>query len=92
MAVVETEQPAALYQSGGSPFMDEEPTIEHNVPIPEEEHATGITHLLRQMKIGDSIVVNYSKSQGIASIAQRLGYKTTRRKVRPGWYRIWRTE
>lgn len=72
--------------------MDESPEIEHGIPIPEEEHVTGITALLKQMEIGDSIVVNYSKSQGIASIAQRLGFKTTRRKVKPGWYRIWRIE
>ena len=65
--------------------------IEHNIPIPEEQQQ-GLTATLQQMEIGDSVLVNYSKSQGIASIAQRLGYKTTRRKVKDGWYRIWRIE
>jgi hypothetical protein len=72
--------------------MSDEPIIEHGVPLPEESQATGITGTLRQMEIGDSIVVNYSKSQGIASIAQRIGIKITRRKIKDGWYRIWRIE
>lgn len=72
--------------------MKDEPEIEHGIPIPEEKHATGITHIIAQMEIGDSIVVNYAKAQGIASIAQRQGMKTTKRKIKAGWYRIWRTE
>jgi len=71
---------------------DDEPQIEHGIPIPEEKHATGITHIISQMEIGDSIVVNYTKAQGIASIAQRIGYKTTKRKIKDGWYRVWRIE
>lgn len=71
---------------------DNLPIIEKDIPIPEESKAKGITHILQLMEIGDSILVNYSKSQGIASIAQRLNIKTTRRKVKDGWYRIWRIE
>ena len=73
--------------------MDDEPIIiEHDIPIPERAYRrSGLTQKLREMEIGDSIVVSYGRSNAIPSIAQRLGIHTTREKIGLNRWRVWRT-
>ena len=60
--------------------------IEKNVPIPPKA-GHGISEILRQMEIGDSVVCpDFKATNAFAIAAKRQGRKITRRGLR-----IWRT-
>jgi hypothetical protein len=66
--------------------------IDTNIPIPAHKSRSGITNTLRKMAIGHSILLPHTQAPAIASIAQRIGIKTLRRRQPDGQYRIWRIE
>jgi len=64
-------------------------TIEKNVPIPAPRSA-GFSGVLRQMQIGDSVLLGKVKPGSIVSLAQQAGVKVTQRKQDDGAIRVWR--
>lgn len=68
--------------------MNEEITIEKNVPIPENKQ-TGFTKALHKLKVGDSFVVPHWVANS-CTLANHIGIKIMTRKCPEGGYRIWR--
>lgn len=65
--------------------------IEHGVPIPERAptEASVIADAARAMKVGDSIVVPYSRNSFVSLMTKTTGFKFTQRKESK-MLRIWR--
>lgn len=61
--------------------------IEKNIPIPIGK-VSGLTSLMRKMKVGDSVAV--PASAGVYTQAMLAGIKVTTRKEAAGGVRIWR--
>lgn len=63
--------------------------IEHNVPIPPRKGISLVADAARSMKIGDSIVMPYSRKPVAGNMEKVTGFKFTQRRE-GGNLRIWR--
>lgn len=67
--------------------------IESNIPIPERKSGSdGILSLMRQMKVGDSVVIPTLKVPGARSAARVIGKRICGRKLSDTETRIWVVE
>jgi hypothetical protein len=66
-------------------------TIEKNIPIPARSRRGGLAEVVRQMQVGDSIVIPVAQRNGMGPLALRLGIKVATRKEAVGQVRVWRT-
>lgn len=65
--------------------------IQKNVPIAPSRRKPRMSRysFIKEMEIGDSVLVNEKQASAIYSAAKYFGIKTTRRKVEGG-VRVWR--
>lgn len=64
--------------------------IEQGVPIPEASRRTSlITEAARKMKVGNSIMVPYSRGPIVTMMVKATGFKFTQRRI-GSKLRIWR--
>ena len=62
--------------------------IQKNVPIPPPRQ-TGITALLKQLKVGESVIVDTPNRGSLHGNAKNIGIKIVTRKEGSG-FRVWR--
>ena len=68
------------------------PVIEKGIPIPKARATeNGPSAVLRQMEIGDSILLHPEQVISYRATGNRLGFKPIIRKLSPTEYRLWRT-
>lgn len=65
-------------------------TIESGIPIPPKHKGTGYPELMRQMKVGDSILVPKKGRVAVLQAAVRLRITITTRKEGDGTMRCWK--
>lgn len=70
--------------------------IEDNVPMPDgDSHGWGISHVLRSMKVGQSVLISGKKPESVRSIIQLVQRGSQTRFVTrsvDGGLRVWRKE
>ena len=68
--------------------------IEHGIPVPKKGKYAGnsVTHLLRQMRVGDSLFVPGIAVQTMSSRLSRYHPKRFTQRTVDGGVRIWRIE
>lgn len=84
------QEPAAANGGSGSRRARAELLIEKGIPIPGAG-ALGLSHALRQMQVGDSVLVPTKTRTNYRQIALVLGMRIVTRAEGHG-IRIWRTE
>lgn len=73
--------------------MNEKIKIEHGIPIPPSKRGSSMTgKILREMKIGDSIVVTQRQSSSFVTMGNYLKIKLKSRTLDDNKVRIWRVE
>lgn len=65
--------------------------IDKDIPLPRGAAKTGLANALRQMNVGESILLGQDRPVAIHGMAKQVGIKITVRKT-PDGYRIWRIE
>lgn len=74
------------------------PVIERNVPIPKTGPMKSKVDWVKQLEVGDSVVVDYSTAQSVVSKGKALGFKMIQRKLesdksfKESKTRVWRVE
>ena len=63
--------------------------IENNIPVAPK---SGMTETMRNMAIGDSVVIPVLERTKIFQAAIQAGIKVTSRKINENEVRFWRTE
>lgn len=79
--------------SSGMPTDVSNIKIERNIPItplPPRRGGSGLAHIVRQLKIGDSFVTPELHRNAAFVAARRVGMKLLSRSAGNGHYRIWR--
>ena len=68
--------------------------IEKGVPLPapRKKREEGLTATMRNMEVGDSILVPQSRRSNVYMVQKALGHKYTVRQVDKSQVRIWRIE
>lgn len=64
--------------------------IEKNVPMPAPYSRSGLTGTLREMEIGDSIVIPRIRQTNVSTAANTLRRKYSTRKIDDQTIRVWR--
>ena len=65
--------------------------IDSGIPAPAlRPRATGLTNVMRQLKVGDSFLVPKSSRSNIGQTAMRCGVKVVTRSVDNDMIRVWR--
>lgn len=65
--------------------------IEHGIPIPSPKVISPITAAARDMKVGDSIMVPYSRGPVVTMMTKATGFKFTQLRI-GSKMRIWRVK
>lgn len=76
-----------------APIADETPKIEKGVPLPEERNYTKrFFNIVKDMEVGDSVVVPVNESVSLRMAGYRQGFKMTFRRISETEFRAWRTK
>lgn len=63
--------------------------IEHGIPIPAPKESSPISDAARKMKVGNSILVPYSRGPIVSTMVKATGFKFTQLRI-GSKLRIWR--
>jgi hypothetical protein len=67
--------------------------IEKGVPLPQPRGAAnGVTKVMRQMEIGDSIIIPLVSRANVRNYGLRLGIHFVTRKISETEVRVWRVK
>ena len=66
--------------------------IEKGIPIPNRARHTGLAKALRQLNVGDSLLIPAKQKESAYSNARYGGIKVTLRAAGNGNIRVWRTK
>jgi hypothetical protein len=66
--------------------------IEKGIPMPDRHPLKGIAEIMRQMEIGDSIVVPMSGRTNMRNYATRTNIQIITKKINEKEVRVWRTK
>ena len=61
------------------------------IPLPINQRATGISHALRQLQVGQSVILETKGPKCFHAAAFNVKIKIVIRKIEGGFYRVWRT-